>query len=78
MQRVLFQQTDTSKLQIAPDIVMPGHGTGMRAEAVNDDEYQQEMPILRMALSVLGNVLGGSVLLAGLYFLPHVFAIIVS
>ena len=78
MQRVLFQQSDTGQLQVAHESIMPGHGTGACAEAVNDDEYQQEMPILRMALSVLGNVLGGSVLLAGLYFLPHVFAIILS
>jgi hypothetical protein len=78
MQRVLFQQTDTSQLQVAHDSVMPGHGTGVRVEAVNDEYYQQETPILRMVLSVLGNVLGGSVLLAGLYFLPQVFAIILG
>jgi hypothetical protein len=78
MQRVLFQQTDTSQLQVAHDSVMPGHGTGVRVEAVNDEDYQQETPILRMVLSVLGNVLGGSVLLAGLYFLPQVFAIILG
>ncbi|MBT8071269.1 MAG: hypothetical protein KJO80_12605 [Gammaproteobacteria bacterium] len=78
MQRVLFQQTDTSQLQVAHDSVMPGHGTGVRVEAVNDEDYQQETSILRMVLSVLGNVLGGSVLLAGLYFLPQVFAIILG
>lgn len=78
MQRVLFQQTDTSQLQVAHDSVMPGHGTGVRVEAVNDEDYQQETSIWRMVLSVLGNVLGGSVLLAGLYFLPQVFAIILG
>ncbi len=78
MQRVLFQQTDASQLQVAHDSVMPGHGTGVRVEAVNDEDYQQETSILRMVLSLLGNVLGGSVLLAGLYFLPQVFAIILG
>ncbi|MBT8074388.1 MAG: hypothetical protein HKP21_11850 [Xanthomonadales bacterium] len=78
MQRVLFQQTDTSQLQVAHDSVMPGHGTGVRVEAVNDEDYQQETSKWRMVLSVLGNVLGGSVLLAGLYFLPQVFAIILG
>lgn len=76
MQMALFKRGDTKQLRVALDRELPGHGTGVLAEAANDGEYHQALTPLRMTLSVLGNVLGGSLLLAGLYFLPQVLAII--
>ena len=54
--------------------ILPGHGTGLSAEAVNDDGYVEEKPGLRLVFSVLGNVLGGALLLASMFVLPQLVA----
>jgi len=54
--------------------LMPGHGTGLSAEAVNDDDFREQPSSSRMVFSVLGNVLGGALLLVSMFILPHVVA----
>lgn len=54
--------------------ILPGHGTGLSAHAVNDDDYVEGVSGLRLAAAVLGNVLGGALLLASMFVLPHVVA----
>lgn len=57
--------------------LLPGHGTGLQEQAVNDDDYhaEGESP-LRTVLAVTANVLGGAVLFAAMFYLPHLAAAI--
>jgi len=74
MQQVFFQQAGFDQIQSQASRVLPGHGTGAQQAAINDDVYENEKSVLRMVLSVLGNVIGGLLLLSGLFVLPHVLA----
>ncbi len=74
MQRVLFQQTGVTQIQSQASRVLPGHGTGVHGQAVNDDVYDDEMSPVRLVFAVLGNVIGGTLLLSGMFVLPHVLA----
>jgi hypothetical protein len=72
MQRVLFQPPGIDQVQSQANRVLPGHGTGVQGEAVNDEIYKDENSPLRRVCSVLGNVIGGVLLLSALFVLPHV------
>ena len=74
MQRVIFQQAEIIQIQSQATRVLPGHGTGAQGPATNDDVYENEKSVLRMVFSVLGNVIGGLLLLSWLFVLPHVLA----
>ena len=74
MQRVLFHQAGIAQIQSQASRVLPGHGTGVRGQAVNDDVYDDEMSPVRMVFAVLGNMIGGTLLLSGMFVLPHVLA----
>ena len=78
MQQVIFQQASVTQLQPQSNCKLPGHGTGVGDPAVNDEIYHGEDSPLWMVLSVLANVLGGSLLLYGMFSLPHVIATILS
>jgi len=54
--------------------LVPGHGTGLSAQAVNDDDFHEQPSSSRMLFSVLINVLGGALLLASMFVLPHILA----
>ncbi len=74
MQPVIFQQAELIPIQSQASRVLPGHGTGVQELAINDDVYENENSVLRLVFSVLGNVIGGLLLLSGLFVLPHVLA----
>ncbi len=74
MQRALFQQANTSQIQTQATPMLPGHGTGVAGDAVNDEVYHAETGVIRFVLSVLANVIGGGLLLSGMFFLPHLLA----
>jgi hypothetical protein len=74
MQPALFQQTTITQVQEQTTRELPGHGTGLEIEAVNDDLYQDENSPLRLVLSVMVNVVGGTLLLSGMFYLPHLLA----
>ena len=78
MQRVHFQQVEIVQFQSQASRVLPGHGTGAQQAAINDDVYEDEKSVLWLVFSVLGNVIGGLLLLSGLFVLPHVLAGILS
>ena len=78
MQRVLFQQTGDTQVQSQASRVLPGHGTGVHGQAVNDDVYDDGVSPVWLVFAVLGNVIGGTLLLAGMFVLPHVLAGIIS
>ena len=78
MQRAIFQQVTPIQFQSQATRVLPGHGTGVQEQAVNDDSYDDENSPLRMVFSVLANVIGGVLLLSGMLLLPHVLAGILS
>lgn len=71
MQGAIFQQLEITEVQAQATRVLPGHGTGAQDQASNDDVYHDENSPLRMVLSVLGNVIGGGLLLYGMFALPH-------
>jgi len=50
----------------------------MEDRAVNDDIYQDENSPLRLVFSVIANVVGGTLLLSGMFFLPHVIGRLLS
>jgi hypothetical protein len=76
MQRVIFQQADFIQIQSQATRVLPVHGAGAQQPAINDDVYENENSALGLAFSVLGNVIGGGLLLFGLFVLPQVLAVI--
>ena len=77
MQPALFQQAIITRLQTQPGGSnqptgeLPGHGTGLEIEAVNDELYRDRSSPLWLVLSVMANVIGGTLLLSGMYFLPQ-------
>mgnify|MGYP001544182276 CR=1 FL=1 len=78
MQRLLFQQAEVTQFRSQAIRVLPGHGTGIEGEAINDDVYHDETSMLRLVFSVLGNVIVGTLLLSTLFVLPHIVAGILS
>jgi hypothetical protein len=83
MQRVVLQQATFTGFQTQAARVVPGHGTGLKNQAVNDDSFQgdpcqKESSRLMLVVSVLANTIGGSLLLSGMFFLPHLIARILS
>ena len=74
MQGVLFQKAEITQVQSQASRVLPGHGTGVQEQAINDDVYHDESSPVRMVFSVLGNVIGGVLLLSGMFVLPHLVA----
>ena len=74
MQQVLFQPKDFTGMGSRACREMPGHGTGVRQEAANDDCYDAETSPIWLVFSVIGNVIGGALLLSGLILLPHIVA----
>ncbi len=74
MQHALFQQATITQVQTQATRVLPGHGTGLDIEAVNDDLYKDENSPLMLVLSVMANVIGGTLLLSGMFFLPQLLA----
>ena len=78
MQRAILQQATFTGTQSQATRVVAKKVTGMEVEAVNDDVYEDACSPLKLALSVLANVVGGSLLLSGMFFLPHVIARVLS
>lgn len=78
MQLALFSQTPFSQVQSQATRVLPGRTAGLEAQASNDDSFHDENSSLRMMLCVLGNVIGGAILLSGMFILPHVIAKMLS
>jgi len=78
MQQALFQQATFTQIQAQVARVSPGHGTGVQNQAINDENYHDESSTVRLVFSVLGNVIGGTLLLSGMFVLPHVIATIFS
>ena len=76
MQQVIFHQTTATKPRSQATYLLPGHGTGTRAPASNDETYLQEESVFKMTLSVLANVIGGGLLLAAMFNLPIILAVI--
>lgn len=74
MQHALFQQTEVSGIHTQASRELPGHGTGVQEQATNDDVYHDENTPLRMVFSVIANVIGGVLLLSGMFALPHLVA----
>ena len=74
MQRAIFKEVTPIQFQSQATRVVPGHGTGVQQQAVNDDVYQTESSRLRVVVSVAANVVGGGLLISGMFILPHVLA----
>ena len=93
MQRAVLQQATFTGFQTQAAQIAPGHGTGFKGQAVNDDSFrddsfrdnsyrddpcQKENSRLMLVVSVLANVIGGSLLLSGMFFLPYLIAGVLS
>ena len=76
MQQVIFQQTSGTKLHSQATYLLPGHGTGTKNPASNDENYQQEESVFKITMSVLANVIGGALLLTAMFNLPIILAVI--
>ena len=78
MQRVVIQQATFTQIQTQASRVLPGHDASVDDQAVNDDIYHDGNSPIRMLFSVLANVVGGTLLLSGMFYLPHVIANLLS
>jgi len=74
MQHSVFQQATITHLQTQATRQLPGHGTGVEDHAINDEIYHDENSPLWLVFSVLANVIGGILLLSGMFVLPHIVA----
>lgn len=75
MQQATLPHLTIKSVQSSSGHELPGHGTGIECQAVNDENYHPEDSVLRMVLSVCANMVGGALLLAGLLVLPQLFAL---
>ena len=78
MQRAVFQQATFTQIQTQATRVLPGHDASVDDQAVNDDIYHDENSPVRMMFSVLANVIGGTLLRSGMFYLPYVIARLLS
>lgn len=78
MQRVIYRQAIDVKFHSQATRMVPGHGTGVEYPASNDETYLQKEPVFKMILSVLMNVIGGTLLLAAMFSLPIMLAAILD
>ena len=78
MQRAVFPQATFTQIQTQASRVLPGHDASVHDQAVNDDIYHDGNSPIRMLFSVLANVIGGTLLLSGMFYLPHVIAKLLS
>ena len=78
MQRVVIQQATFTQIQTQASRVLPGHDASVDDQAVNDDIYHDGNSPIRMLFSLLANVIGGTLLLSGMFYLPHVIANLLS
>ena len=76
MRQASFHQPGVIKFQSQATSMLPGHGTGAKTPASNDENYEQEESAGKMILSVLGNVVGGAILLTAMFNLPIILAVI--
>ena len=76
MQQAIFLHTKGVNSYTAASRLVPGHGTGTKTPASNDANYVQQESTLKFALVVLANVVGGAVLLAAMFNLPIILAVI--
>ena len=65
------QKATVTHIHLQEGLVITGHGTGVKNPACNDEAYDIEATGVGMVVSVLGNVLVGSLLLTGMFYLPH-------
>jgi hypothetical protein len=54
--------------------VLPGHGTGVLGNAFNDARYWSFIAAVRRVLSLLANVIGGGLVILGMFLLPQLLA----
>ena len=78
MHRAVFQQATFTQIQTQAVRTLPEHDADVGDQAVNDDIYHDENSPVRLVFSVLANVIGGTLLLSGMFYLPHVIAILLS
>ncbi len=78
MQRAILQQATFTDIQTQAMRELPGQTVGLENQAVNDESYQDDSSLLWLVLSVLANVIGGTILLASMFVLPHLIARILS
>jgi len=78
MQRALFSHTAFTQIHTQATRVVPKHAADLDEKASNDEHYHDENSLLRMVFSVLANVIGGVILLSGMYAMPHIIAKILS
>jgi hypothetical protein len=71
MQRAIYHQATWVQ---RPSRGLPGHGTGLVEQASNDDLIQDEPSMFKLVVSVLANVVGGTLLLSGMFVMPHIIA----
>ena len=71
MQHASHQNATVTHIHLQTGLTISGHGTGVKNPACNDESYDVENSGTRWVISVLGNVLAGSLLLAGMFYLPH-------
>lgn len=73
-----MQQATITARHSQANHVTPGHGTGIDDVACNDEIYQEQSSRVMMLLSVMANLVGGAVLLSGMFALPHLIGFLLS
>ena len=70
------QRVTAIKFHSQATLCLPCHGTDEVSRASNDETYLQEETGLKFMLSVLANMVGGAALLAAMFNMPVILAVI--
>ena len=66
--------TANSRVHAQATLTSPGHGTGLKNLSIVKSLTGRAGQNISVGLSILANVIGGSLMLCGLLFLPQIIA----
>jgi hypothetical protein len=78
MQGANFRKVAVIHFQEQATRVLPLTQPGRVTDAVNDDQYRTSRNVVKMALRVFANTLGGAVFLSGLLLLPYLISMLMN
>ena len=74
MQRAVLRAVTPIQFHSQATRVVTDHSASLQDQAVNDDIYEASVSVTGQAISIIGNVIGGALMLAGLLVVPHILA----
>ena len=74
MQRAILPAVTPIQFHSQATRVVAVQGAELQDSAINDDIYEADVSVTGQAISIIGNVIGGALMLTGLLLMPHIIA----